>query len=233
MQKSFYWIIGVIVIFVGLLGAAAWYKNSDTNIGDIPGFAITDKDIVRGNGPVVLMEYSDFQCPACRAYAPIVEQVLSRRAESITFVYRHFPLPQHLNAYNSAQAAEAALKQGKFWEMYVKLFENQNDWANLSSSKALDVFKGYSSELGIDVAKFEVDYKDVTIKNKIKADYKSGVNAEVVGTPSFYVDGKKLDLSGVSDVEAVIGIFTKAIDDAVIAKGGVLPLGTTTPLIKQ
>lgn len=231
MQKSFYLIIAVIVIFIGFLGAAAWYKNSDTNIGDIPDFNITSNDITRGSGPVVLMEYSDFQCPACRAYAPIVEQVLSRRGESVTFVYRNFPLPQHINAYASAQAALAASKQGKFWEMYAKLFENQDVWANLSSSKALEIFKGYSNDLGLDGARFEVDYKDATIKNKIKADYKSGVNADVVGTPSFYVEGKKLDLSGVSDVEAVIGIFTKAIDDAVVAKGGALPLATTTPLL--
>lgn len=192
-MKSFYWIIAIIVVFVVFLGAAAWYKNQSSTSGPIPGIEITSSDHIRGNGPVVLVEYSDFQCPACRAYFPLIEELLKQKGADITFVYRHFPLPQHANAYPSAQAAEAAGRQGKFFEMYQRIFEGQDTWAELSPPKAFGVFKGYAQDIGLDMQKFESDYNLKEARGRIQNDYKSGVKLGVNATPTFFLNGQKVD----------------------------------------
>lgn len=191
-NKSFYFIVGVVVLFVAFLAAAAFYKNSSSNDLPIPGAGIEAADWIRGSGKVVLMEYSDFQCPACRSYFPLIEQLLKEEGNNITYVYRHFPLPQHGNALTSARAAEAAGRQGKFWEMYEKLFSNQDTWAGLSSSDATATFEGYAKDLGLDLAKFALDYADSATKGKILNDYKSGINLKVEGTPTFFINGGKI-----------------------------------------
>lgn len=89
-------------------------------------------DWVRGNkaAKVVLVEYSDFECPGCGAYYPIVEQLVEEYGDKIAYIYRHFPLTAiHKNAETMARAAEAAGKQGKFWDMYHLIFTNQSQWA--------------------------------------------------------------------------------------------------------
>ncbi len=94
---------------------------------------INDADWVRGDktSKVVVTEYSDFQCPACGAYYPMVEQINKELGDKIAFVYRHFPLVNiHQFAEPMARAAEAAGKQGKFWEMYSLIFTNQSKWAH-------------------------------------------------------------------------------------------------------
>ena len=192
-MKSFYWIIAIIVIFVGFVGVAAYFKDRSTDGGPIPTIEVTAEDHTKGNGQFTLVEYSDFQCPACRSYYPIVEEFLKQKGEEVTFVYRHFPLPQHGNAFPSAQASEAAGNQGKFFEMYSKLFEGQDEWATLSAAKAFEVFKKYASELGLDMVRFESDYNLKEIKAKIQNSYKGGVALKVDQTPSFFLNGKKIE----------------------------------------
>jgi protein-disulfide isomerase len=97
----------------------------------IPNIVAQD-DWVKGNkdSKVIVVEYSDFQCPACAAYFPMVEQVMDEYKDKVAFVYRHFPLTSiHPHAEPMARAAEAAGKQGKFWEMYELIFKNQNAWS--------------------------------------------------------------------------------------------------------
>ena len=123
---------------MGLIGAT-WGMAQLASSGSKPALltsAVSDSDWVKGNrsAPVVLVEYSDFQCPACAASAPLVKQLTEEFGNKIAFVYRHFPLPQHKNAYPAAQAAEAAGKQGKFWEMADLIFANQTKWENLGST---------------------------------------------------------------------------------------------------
>ena len=175
------------------LGAAALYKNSSSNGLPIPGPGVEATDQTRGNGKTVLMEFSDYQCPACKAYYPLVEQLVKDEGDNITFVYRNFPLPQHGNAMTSARAAEAAGRQGKFWEMHNKIFENQDAWAEKNSSDAAVIFQDYAKNLGLDLTRFNADYNDKTIQVKILNDYKSGVNLNVQGTPTFFVNGKKIN----------------------------------------
>ncbi len=139
-----------------------------------------------------LIEYSDFQCPACKAYEPMVQQINSELKDKVRFVYRYFPLRQiHKNADISSQAAEAAGKQGKFWEMHKMLFDKQSDWEN--SKIAEETFAGYASELGLNVEQFKKDLISDETKKRIQRDVDSGTAALVDSTPTFFLNGKKLD----------------------------------------
>ncbi len=138
---------------------------------------------------VVLTEYSDFQCPACGLYYPLVKQ-LGQEFKNLAIIYRHFPLPQHKNAQAAAQAAEAAGKQGKFWEMHDMLFDNQKEWSE--SSTAAQIFNSYAEKIGLDVKKYTDDFNSSEVKSNITADYESGIS-EINGTPTFFINNKKIE----------------------------------------
>lgn len=152
--------------------------------------AVFQSDRIKGdkNSKTVFVEYSDFQCPACDAYYPIVKQ-LTQEFKNISIIYRHFPLAQHANARPAAQAAEAAGQQGKFWEMHNLLFDNQNSWS--SSKSAEEIFTAYAQTLKLDIEKFKTDYNSQKTRTKIEADYQSGAS-EIDGTPTFFLNDKKI-----------------------------------------
>lgn len=91
----------------------------------------------------------------------------------------------------SAKAAEAAHRQGKFWEMHDRLFDHQKDWSEESDPS--DIFRGYAQEIGLDMERFESDLKDESLVDPIKSDEKKGRDDDIPGTPTFFLDGKKLD----------------------------------------
>ncbi len=155
---------------------------------------VSSSDWSRGGATssVTLVEYSDFQCPACRGYHPMIEQLIKERPDKFLFVYRHFPLiTLHRNADMAAQAAEAAGKQNHFWEMYNKLFDTQLEWEN--DADVLVKFTQYAKEMGLDIAKFESDFNDRAIRVKINDSYKGGVESGVPGTPTFFLNGKLIE----------------------------------------
>lgn len=140
---------------------------------------------------VTLIEYSDFQCPACAVYAPLLKQLKNEFGESVAFSYRHFPLPQHANADLAARAAEAAGNQGKFWEMHDILFSNQNSWSEVKDAE--EIFSAYASSLGLDLQKFGSDLDSAKAINKVADDLQSGRNANLKGTPTFFLNGKEIE----------------------------------------
>lgn len=140
-----------------------------------------------GSGPVQVVEFGDYQCPACATSYPDIKQIEADFAGKITFYFRHFPLTQHANAQAASQAAEAARDQGKFWEMHDKLYLNQKDWENLSSPN--DVFANYAGELGLDVEKFKKAVNDKQFQTIIDQDMADGAALGVAGTPTFYING--------------------------------------------
>lgn len=147
-----------------------------------------------GGGKATLIEYSDFQCPACRAYEGILQSMEKDFSKDVTLVYRNYPLPQHQNAQGAAEAAEAAGKQGKFWEMHDLLFLGQDEWS--ASTDASSIFERYAKSLGLDVERYKKDEASDEVKEKIKTDSRSGNTAKVAGTPTFYLDGEKLENIG-------------------------------------
>jgi protein-disulfide isomerase len=183
-------IVGITILVV--IGAIIWGLNSQSSGSRTLNVEVTDEDTSRGNkdAKVTLVEYSDFQCPACKAYEDVVKQVIdSYSPEELRFVYRHFPLRSiHPNADISAQAAEAAGEEGKFWEMKSLLFEKQSEWGPEKDPRGL--LSAYAASLGLDVAEFEEDMQDDDdSKERVEKDYQSGVALGISSTPTFILNG--------------------------------------------
>ena len=185
-----------ITLFVGgtiALMIAMASKNSGGQFVGGSVKAADESDWVRGaavkDSKVVLTEYGDFQCPACGAYYPLVKQ-LEKDFPNLTLVFRHFPLPQHGNAWPAAQAAEAAGAQGKFWEMHDMLYENQDFWSG--EKNAQSIFQTYAQKLGLNIDKFKADFDSSKAKNKIEPDLQGGTT-QINGTPTFFLNNQKIE----------------------------------------
>ena len=202
-------IASLIVIFVALF-AYYFYAESTGQVNKTEEIVISNTDHVRGaqDGKVTLVEFGDFQCPACGAYESLVRKVMADNPTTLKVVFRHFPLTQiHQNALLAAKATEAAGLQGKFWEMHDILYENQKDWS--LGLNARDFLMEYAKNLKLDTAKFSADLNSPALEEKILAEYKEGNKLGVQGTPTFFINGKKL-LENPQSPEA----FNKIIQEA-------------------
>lgn len=184
-------ILIIALIIWGLIAASNKAKQEEKGI--VAADVVTSEDWVSSTTttPVTIIEYSDFQCPACAAYFPLIERLLQENPTQVRLVYRHFPLTQHANAVPAAKASEAAGMQGKFFEMYRLIFANQANWQD--SPTAEEIFKTYAQQLGLDMAKYEVDVASAQVEENVNNDLKGGIRAGVNSTPTFYVNGKKID----------------------------------------
>lgn len=167
---------------------------------------IKQTDHIRGatGAKVTLVEFGDFQCPACAAYEPLVRQVLADNKDSLQVVFRHFPLTQiHQNALLAARASEAAGLQGKFWEMHDMLYDYQKSWSGLLNAR--EIFVSYAATLGLDVAQFSADMDSSVVEEKILAEYREGTKLGVGGTPTFFINGKMIESpSSLEEFDALI-----------------------------
>jgi protein-disulfide isomerase len=156
---------------------------------------------VRGdaNGPVTIVEFSDFQCPFCARAAPLIDEVLKKYPKGVRFVYKQFPLPMHAAARPASHWSMAAQEQGRFWEMHDVLIKNQ---PTLDPAKAAD----YAREAGLDVPRFKRDLeKNLADYNKrIDAEMALGTNVDVRGTPTLFIGGKKVRVRTLEGMSAMI-----------------------------
>jgi len=193
MTRVGFWTL-IVVIIAGSVYLLSKNDNTNNTPLVIPEInTVTEIDHVKGdkNAKLTLVEYSDFQCPACARYFSAVDQVGKDLGQQVKIVYRNFPLTQiHKNANMAARAAESAGLQGKFWEMHDMLFNKQTEWSNEGDVKK--VFIEYANTLGLDGVKFENDLESDAVKNKIDGDIASAVRAGVNSTPTFYLDGVKI-----------------------------------------
>jgi protein-disulfide isomerase len=190
-QGKFFTTIGALIV---LLFAYYFYALSKGDIQSTEEVVIRETDHVFGNpaAKVTLVEFGDFQCPACGAYEPIVEEVLKVNQNDVKFVFRHFPLTQiHQNALLAAKASEAAALQGKFWEMHHMLYAKQKEWSE--GLNARQYILEYARTLKLNPTKFASDLESKAIEDKIFAEYKEGLKLEVQGTPTFFLNGRKLE----------------------------------------
>ena len=209
-QGQFLASIGIIII---VLFGYYFYATANTPEEKTVDIILTQTDHVRGakDGKLTLVEFGDFQCPACGAYEPIVRQVLADNKAVLKVSFRHFPLTQlHKNALLAAKATEAASVQGKFWEMHDLIYDKQEEWSE--SINARDFFLTYATTLGLDTTKFLSDLNSKAVEDKIMAEYQEGIKLGVQGTPTFFLNGKKLE--NVGSLEA----FNKVVKDAAAAK---------------
>ncbi len=201
-------VLGLALVIVLLF---AYYFFAMSTKTDAPSVDITisNTDHIRGavDGTVTLVEFGDFQCPACGSYDPLVRQAVEDNKTIVKFVYKHFPLVQiHQNALLGAKASEAAGLQGKFWEMHDMLYDKQAEWS--TGINARDIIMNYASILKLDTKKFADDLNSKAIEEKILAELKEGTALDVQGTPTFFLNGKKID--NPSSLEA----FDKLIREA-------------------
>lgn len=179
-------IFGLTVLAIFWMGRSLSKSQEPALIG-----TIVDEFVPREAGKVILVEFSDFQCPACRAYYPVVKQLRDEFGDKLILEYKYFPLRNiHKNADISALAGESARLQSKFYEMEELLFTKQDEWA--FSGDASSFFRNYAEVIGLDVERFNSDIDSSAVYDRINSDYQKGVSLGVSGTPTFFVNGKKI-----------------------------------------
>ena len=220
------WII-FIVITLGILVSLVIFSGSSksdvskVNTNTIQAASsengnIADHVLGKADSKVILVEYADYQCPGCGTIYPLVKSIAEQYKDQIQFVFRNYPLPElHPNAKVAAGSAEAAGLQGKYWEMHDKIYETQADWSNLTISERGKFFEGLATEIGLDINKFNTDLSSPSITEKINFDTALAKKAGVEATPTFYLNGKKLE-SADYGTEAKF----KAAIDAALKKAG-------------
>ena len=156
-----------------------------------------------GADAVTVVEFLDFECEACGAFHPIVEDIREKHAGDITYVVRYFPLPGHVNSMQAALAAEAAAGQGRFEDMYHRLFETQSEWSH-AAGETPAVFRAHAEDLGLDLAAYDAAIADPATRERILADKTDGESLGIGSTPSFFVDGRYVQLQEWDDLEEAI-----------------------------
>jgi len=187
------WLLAALVVGCGIFGMVKLASRPANQTGlAITVDAVNAEDWVKGNrdAKVVLIEYSDFQCPACAFYYPLLKRISEEFGDKLAIVYRHFPLPQHQNAKSAAYAAEAAGRQEKFWEMHNLIFENQKDWKDKRSAD--EIFINYAQTLNLNLDQFKTDFASKEIRKKVENAYNNAVRLGLNSTPTFFLNGKKI-----------------------------------------
>lgn len=196
LKRILLW-MGVAVILIGSFLAIMLMGSGSSSSVKLTGDIAKD-EWIRGdaNAKVTLVEYSDFQCPACRYWETEVKALVAEFGAHIRLVYRHFPLNTiHQNAQIAAQAAEAAGLQNKFWEMHDLLFENQPTWEPQTPTQLTQTFSDYASKIGINVDQFKKDLNSDQVVKLVNDDANGGTAMGIDSTPTFYLNGTKLNLS--------------------------------------
>lgn len=225
--KAFYWLLGAIVL-VGVAalsyvaskprgGATNAIEVADTtNAGPSQGYLMGKVD-----APVKILEFADFECPACAGFSVVTEpdvrtRIINTGLANIT--YFDFPLSMHRNTVAASNAAACADEQGKFWPMHDRLFQAQDEWNGEATDSPKPFFKRYAQETGLDVAKWETCYDARKYQKRIGANLADGLRRGVGSTPTFVI-GNKL-YRGMGSYDAI-----KAIVDS-------LAKTTTSPPVK-
>ena len=201
----------VLLVAAGLTLAATLSGTDTATEPDDGGVAVVRDDSHRlsdpESGDVTLVEFLDFECEACGAMYPFVEQLREEYGDRVTFVARYFPLPAHPNSENAAVAVEAAAQQGAFEAMYQRMFETQQEWGHREESQA-HVFRRYAADLGLDLDAYDAAVADPATLERVRSDKADGLALGVESTPTFFLDGKRYQPSSPED-------FRAALEDAI------------------
>lgn len=224
------WIVFALIAVVTLGGLVALSKKDDINVDDVNAFSVvkndkfTDHVYGKADAKVVLIEYADFQCPGCAGVYPEVTKIKEEYKDKIAFVYRAFPLTSiHPNALAAAGAAEAAAKQGKFWEMHDLLFESQDAWESLSPSDRGTAFSNYARQLGLNLDRFNTDISSPEVSYSISYARALGGKSGVSATPTLYIGDKLMSDEIRGDLTAGGKKLRQELDAALKAAGETPP----------
>lgn len=231
MDKKFWGILGGLIVIAIILVVVFSGGSGGSNTNAQPTNNIEGK----GSTGVKLVEYGDFQCPACGEFYPTVEQVYQKYQNLITFQFRNFPLTSlHPNALAAARAGEAAALQGQFWPFYNKLYQENDAYYQsnetlatwISASDPLPDFVSYAQALGLNVTQFKSDFASSKVNNIVQADMNAGNKLGIDGTPTFYLDGKQLNVQNLVDTKTQqpsLDAFSTQINAAIKQKTGQEP----------
>ncbi|WP_068426566.1 DsbA family protein [Janibacter terrae] len=206
MSKSLKLSMAMIVAVLVALVAAVTFSRAGEEPAPTGSGSGASAPLVRDDSPrltsgkkAVFVEYLDFECEACGAAHPVMTDLREKYGNDVTFVVRYLPL--HGNSMNAALAAEAAREQDKFEEMHDKLFETQAEWSHSESAKE-KTFEGYAQELGLDMKQYRASLKDPAAAKRIEQSTKDAQTLGVTGTPTFFLDGNKIEPTTIADFEA-------------------------------
>ncbi|MFJ2178415.1 DsbA family protein [Streptomyces sp. NPDC087851] len=211
MKKHLYIAAVLVALFAAALGSFLLFRP-DSPSGAVNAAPVAEAQPVRGtshrltrpeSSELTVVEFLDFECEACGAAYPVVEKLREEYQDRVTFVARYFPMPGHRNGELAARTAEAAAQQGKFEQMYSKLFTTQAQWGEAQESKET-VFRGFAEQLGLDMAKFNAALNDPATAERVRADQRDGLGLGVQGTPTFFIDGEKVTPGSPQELTALI-----------------------------
>ena len=194
---------------MALLPLLLWMGARDNPTPEgMTGEMAAEELLVRDDSPrlsegeeAVFVEFLDFECESCIALYPVIEELRADYGDRVSFVVRHMPL--HATSVNAALAAEAAGEQGQFEQMYQRLFETDHEWGHQPTSQQ-ETFFGYAEDLGLDMDQFRDDFHDPATLARIEQSQQDAQAVGVTGTPTFFLDGERLDPVSVSDLQASV-----------------------------
>lgn len=186
-------LLTVIILAVGLFFLAKPKEEVTVKVDQSKLIRTDSYQTSSSSAKVNLVEFADFQCPACKLSQPVVKKISEEYKEKVNIVFRHFPLQQHQNARVAARASEAAGEQGKFFEMHDKIYDSQPDWETITSPEEL--FVKFAQELGLDIVKFKDDLRSGKYEDKINRDIADGTSLGVNSTPTFFLNDRLFTLA--------------------------------------
>jgi len=203
-------LVATLVITLGLVFGVGWVLSnmfSSTSGPSAPGMTVDQSQLVSATAQVkgasesaqfTIVEFSDFQCPACAATEPALSALVEQYPDKVRLVYRHFPLISiHPNATLAARYAEAAGKQGKFWEMHDGLFATQIEWSDLSNDEAREYFLSLGDQLSLDRTLLTAAADSDEIVNLVSSDLRTAEQLQLTFTPSIFLNGELMDVAEV------------------------------------
>ncbi|MBX9928693.1 MAG: DsbA family protein [Gemmatimonadaceae bacterium] len=197
-RQNFLRLIGVVAVVGGIvLVYIANRPRADIKVVDstIPAGAAQGYLLGDSMAPVQVLEFADFECPACGQFATVTEPDVRDRlvkTGKISFRFYDYPLPMHQNTWSASNAAACANDQGKFWEMHDAIFLRQNDWNGIATSSPKKVLKEIAGQVGLDVAAWESCFDSQKHYSRIRANQLEAERRGVGQTPTFIVGGKMI-----------------------------------------
>lgn len=217
-------LIAVAVIVIGLIGYYGFFSSAETStaIDIIDGEQYelrfhndgTLAELYKGNpdAKAILIEYSDFQCPACQIMHERFKAIWRVVREDVLVVYRHYPLNQNIHARTIARMGEAMDRQDLFWSFHDRIFDTQSEWHTLSRDQGQEFFYTLVTQVGGDVERLKADLSDSNISTeidtKIETDIEYGNASGLLGTPTLILNRQQIDIP--SDLSAFVSDIKQA-----------------------
>ena len=217
--------LGVIFWQVGEKEAAS--RPVDLNLTPEQLNAVQGISVGQPSAPVVIYEFADFQCPGCRQFAQFTIPLIKQRLVAdgtVRYVFYDFPLAMHPHAFVASRAGRCANEQGKFWEYHDYLYGQQDTWASASSADAADQFVGFAGRVGLDEGRFEECLRSDKYAREVTESLKFGESLGVSGTPTLFINGKRM-----TDTPNTFAELEKIIRDEAAGRAGGTPAPAPAP----